>query len=134
MKIRLGFLKFDLIVQSLLLITNLGFLLSGQYFLLLILQVCISSYQVLVSSVVNLLSYNFIPLIVRLRRLHLGFSLGYLTLIIILGGLISWSWGTYMFLLLVLPQLIALAYWGITWLDYRFKIRYLERRPTIFSY
>ncbi len=134
MKIRLSFLKFDLVLQSLLLVTNLGFLFSGQYFMIFLLQILIAAYQVLVSALVNLLSYNFIPLIIRLRRLHLVLSMTYLTSVFILSRLLPWSWGLHVSLLLVLPQLIALAYWGLTWLDYRLKIRYLERRPTIFSY
>lgn len=136
MKVKIGFLKLDVPIQGLLLILNAALFVGGIFgtptlVYAMLLQAFIGFYQVLVSGTVNLLSSSFAPVIVKMRQIHFILSIMY---VLALFWMTQMSPVAMIVMFIVIPQILAHAYFGINWLDYRSKKRYLESRPTIFAY
>lgn len=137
MKVKIGFLKADVWLQSTIIAFNtllwvLGIWQAGFWIGILLLQIVIGIYQVAISGLLHLQKAPLIGGLGKLRRVHFWGSFIYVGLFFIFIDSIN-DWGRIVFGL-ILPQLIAYGYFGLTWLDYHSRKSYLDKRPTIFSY
>lgn len=137
MKIRIRFLGYDILIQSIWLLINLTLLVYslfvyGGIIYLALFQILLGAYQLLFSALIHLGTDSFAPLLTRFRRVHFMGSIFYLFLIFSIASHLAPFLQVVSFF--VIPQIVAHAYYGITWLDYLSKKRYLERRPTILAY
>ncbi len=140
MPISFRLLRIDFSIQAIFFLLNTAMLFTIPFepiFLayLLLAQVAIGLYQFFVSGLVHFFKDTFDPRVKTLRKYHLVFSASY---ILLLAGLLSFFSVNdrllELFLLIVIPQLVAYAYFYLTWADYRGRRNYLEGRATIFAY
>lgn len=135
MKTHLNILRIDFWVQAFLMTLNtlLLFFLPYSFVFVLYLLLYIGFYQFLISAIVNLLREIVSPEIYKLRKIHFFGSIIFIGLLFLLGALeLTQNW-FYFFLLFIFPQLIAYAYFYLTWKEYSAYSTYLNSRPTNFA-
>lgn len=137
MNLSFGFLKFDRAFQASVFIMNTSILLGAvfnyEFFVwLLYLQFFIGFYQVFISGLVNLISRSLDIRVKRLRLYHFWGGIAYVFLIFGVAPLgsdiLKMVFGV------AVPQIMAYAYFFLTWKDYQGRKNYREGRPMVFGY
>ena len=140
MRLQLSILKYETIFQSIFFVLNtllfiLGFFNAGGFWILLVLaQIPLGIYQLGISGTLHLFFFkSFSQEITSWRTIHYFGSIIYLVFLFFITSVSIWNDIILIFLILI-PQMIAHAYFFLTLKDYRSRKDYLENRPTIFAY
>jgi hypothetical protein len=140
MKVQINFLRLDYLLQSVYFTFNFCLMLAGLYsdvfwITAVYLQIGVAVYQLWVSNFIHLMRKEFDPNLRNLRKIHFIFTHGFVV------GLLIWAWigfssniPVFWIFIVIIPQLLAHAYFFLTWKDYHARKHYLDSRPTIFAY
>ena len=135
MKTHLNILRVDFSIQVILLILNTSFLffLPTSFIFYLYFLIIIGFYQFIISAPINLLRNVVSVEIYQFRKFHFFGSIIYLILLWVLSFYNFVDNWLYFSLLIILPQIIAYAYFYLTVREYKAYSSFLNNRATNFA-